>query len=346
MLVPRGKTFLVGPIIFLGPCMTKIITVQISGAIVAPISPTEWGWPTEIIGKWIQFRHVHGLTVNGGGIINGRGNRWWDISCNNGNQKNGPGCSKMQPATINFLGTSYSKLKDITITNSPMFHITLLNVNNFIVHNIKVNSPEDSPNTDGLHTQNVNHVNITNSEFRSGDDCVSIGNNSSHVYIRDCHCGPGHGISIGSLGENGNIAHVKDIRVEGINFVGTMNGVRIKTWQGGSGECHSVSFKHSNFTNVRNPIIIDQHYFAKSTEEISVVKVSNITYEDLKGTTDISTPSAINLGCSRLVGCTGLKFKDIMLTPTKSSTELRSLCINAKGITWGRIQPPLSCLNH
>ncbi|KAI3887889.1 hypothetical protein MKX03_000596, partial [Papaver bracteatum] len=256
------------------------------------------------------------------------------------------GCSQQQPHSVNFFATNNSQLQDITVTNSPKFHVTLLDLSNFNVTNLKVDSPEESPNTDGLHTQRVEHVNIRNSVFRSGDDCVSIGKSSSQVYIKDCHCGPGHGISIGSLGENGHVALVKDIHVEGIKFVGTMNGVRIKTWQDGRGECHSVSFKHSNFTNVRNPIIIDQHYFAKSNEEISAVKVSNITYEDLTGTVDIRTPSAINLGCSRLVGCTGLKFKDIMLTPTKSSTKLRSLCINAEGITWGQIQPPLSCLNH
>ncbi|KAI3854329.1 hypothetical protein MKX03_012791, partial [Papaver bracteatum] len=62
------------------------------------------------------------------------------------------------------------------------------------------------------------------------DDCVSIGKSSSYVYIRDCHCGPGHGISIGSLGEDGHLAEVHNIHVERVHFYGTMNGARIKTW--------------------------------------------------------------------------------------------------------------------
>ncbi|RZC72273.1 hypothetical protein C5167_035466 [Papaver somniferum] len=125
-----------------------------------------------------------------------------------------------------------------------------------------------------------------------------------------------------------------------------MNGARIKTWHGGQGECHSVSFKHSNFTNVMNPLLIDQHYFAESAKETSAVKISNITYENLHGTTNILTPSAINLGCSRLVSCTGLYFNNIFFTPARNSVKLKSTCINAKGKTWGRIEPPLSCLNH
>ncbi|KAI3913324.1 hypothetical protein MKW98_025367, partial [Papaver atlanticum] len=232
----------------------------IAGTIVAPISPNEWGWP-KVIYKWIQFRDLLGLSVEGGRTIEGRGNWWWQKSCNNGNQKNRP------PDSVNFLATSNSQLKDIRVINSPMFHVTLLDLNNFNVINLKVDSPESSPNTDGLHTQNVKHVNIINSQFRSGDDCISIGNRSSHVYISDCHCGPGHGVSIGSLGEDGHLAQVNNIHMERVHFYGTMNGARIKTWQDGKGRCHSVSFKNCNFTDVMNPLIIDQHYFSKSPKE-------------------------------------------------------------------------------
>ncbi|KAI3887883.1 hypothetical protein MKX03_000590 [Papaver bracteatum] len=323
MVVPKRQTFLLKPIDFVGPCTAKSIIVEISGTIVAPLTLKEWGWPNNIR-RWIVFEKVDGLTVQGGGIINGRGNCWWENSCNNGNLKNRPGCSGSQPHSVNFFATSNSQLKDLTVTNSPMFHVTLLELSNFKVTNLKVDSPEESPNTDGLHTQNVENVSIRNSYFRSGDDCVSIGNSSFHVYINDCHCGPGHGISIGSLGELGHWAEVKEIHVERVNFVGTMNGVRIKTWHGGKGECHSVSFKHSNFTNVMNPLVIDQHYFSESAKETSAVKISNITYEDLQGTTDILTPSAINLSCSRLVSCTGLSFKNIFFTPARNSIKLKS----------------------
>ncbi|RZC91401.1 hypothetical protein C5167_027465 [Papaver somniferum] len=309
MIVPKGKKFLVGPINFLGPCMTKIIIVQISGIIVGPLTLKEWGWPS-LIKKWIVFKKVDGLTVQGRGIIDGRGNCWWENSCHNSKHRNRPGCSQSQPHSVNFVATSNSQLKDVTVTNSPMFHVTLLDLSNFNVTNLKVDSPEESPNTDGLHTQSVENVSIRNSYFRSGDDCVSVGNSSFHVYVNDCHCGPGHGISIGSLGEFGNRAEVKEIHVERINFFGTMNGVRIKTWH------------------------------------TSAVKISNITYEDLQGTTDILTPSAINLDCSRLLGCSSLHFKNIFFTPANSSTKLTSTCTNAKGTTQGRIEPPLICLNH
>lgn len=343
MVVPGGRTFLLGPTQFVGPCSKKNVIVQISGLIVAPISPRDWRFSGDNK-RWILFSDVRGLTVNGGGIIDGRGKIWWENSCNNEYHRNRPGCSSTQPASINFLRTHDSRFKDITVKNSPMFHVTLLDLNNFEVQNIRVDSPENSPNTDGLHTQNVNHVNISNSDFRSGDDCVSIGNSSSHVYIRDCHCGPGHRVSIGSLGENGHLAEVNNIHVESVNFYGTMNGIRIKTWLDGKGECHSLSFKSCNFINVLNPIIIDQYYFSKSSQEVSAVKIFNITYEDLEGTVDLRTPSAISLRCSNIVACTGLRFRNITFRPTDLTKNLITTCNNARGTVVGRVDPPLGCL--
>lgn len=65
----------------------------------------------------------------------------------------------------------------------------------------------------------------------AGDDCVSIQTGCSNVYVHNVHCGPGHGISIGSLGKDNTKACVSNITVRDVMMHNTMNGVRIKTWQ-------------------------------------------------------------------------------------------------------------------
>ncbi|KAI3987912.1 hypothetical protein MKX01_021026, partial [Papaver californicum] len=60
---------------------------------------------------------------------------------------------------------------------------------------------------------------------------VSIGDKSSYVYVYNYRCGPGHGVSIRSIGSGGIEAKVEEIHVENIKFVGTMFGCRIKTYQ-------------------------------------------------------------------------------------------------------------------
>ncbi|KAI8544329.1 hypothetical protein RHMOL_Rhmol08G0288000 [Rhododendron molle] len=66
--------------------------------------------------------------------------------------------------------------------------------------------------------------------------------------------------SIGSLGKSGNEVKVENISVIRGHFNRTTNGVRIKTWQVGRGHVRGVSFKSIDFTDVKNPIIIDQYY--------------------------------------------------------------------------------------
>lgn len=65
----------------------------------------------------------------------------------------------------------------------------------------------------------------------AGDDCVSIQTGCSNVYVHNVNCGPGHGISIGSLGKDNTKACVSNITVRDVMMHNTMNGVRIKTWQ-------------------------------------------------------------------------------------------------------------------
>lgn len=49
--------------------------------------------------------------------------------------------------------------------------------------------------------------------------------------------------------------------VSNVDFMGTDNGVRIKTWGKDSNSfARNIVFQHINMKMVKNPIIIDQHY--------------------------------------------------------------------------------------
>ncbi|KAE9451851.1 hypothetical protein C3L33_16248, partial [Rhododendron williamsianum] len=73
-------------------------------------------------------------------------------------------------------------------------------------------------------------VTVLNSRIATGDDCISIGPGSSNLWIENVACGPGHGISIGSLGWELQEPGVQNVTVKTVTFTSTSNGVRIKTW--------------------------------------------------------------------------------------------------------------------
>ncbi|KAE8671686.1 Polygalacturonase [Hibiscus syriacus] len=137
-----------------------------------------------------------------------------------------------------------------------------------------------------------------------GDDCISIVSGSQHVTATNTTCGPGHGISIGSLGSNNSKALVFNVTVDGAKFSVTTNGVRIKTWQGGSGSASKITFQNIEMNNVKNPIIIDQNYCDQSNpchEQSSAVQIENVVYNNINGTS--STEAAINFNCSSNRAC-------------------------------------------
>ncbi|KAJ3683153.1 hypothetical protein LUZ60_013380 [Juncus effusus] len=180
----------------------------------------------------------------------------------------------------------------------------------------------------------------------SGDDCISIGDMTSDVVIERVTCGPGHGISIGSLGKDQSSATVEEIHVLNSNFFNTTNGARIKTWQGGKGYAKSISFQNISLSYVENPIIIDQYYCTQDhcDTHSNAVEISDITYSGFWGTS--MNNCAVSLNCSKTVPCTNIQLNNINITSVPfSDKKTEAVCINAYGDTKGYINPEISCLN-
>lgn len=123
------------------------------------------------------------------------------------------------------------------------------------------------------------------------------------------------------------------------------NGVRIKTWQGGSGSVSGVTFSNIHMDTVKNPIIIDQFYCLSKdcSNKTSAVFVSDIVYTNIKGTYDMRHPP-MHFACSDSVPCTNLTLSDIELLPAQGDIVLDAFCWNAYGNSETLTIPPVSCL--
>ncbi|XP_052310676.1 polygalacturonase [Populus trichocarpa] len=282
------------------------------------------------LSTWLRFKDIAWLTVSGSGLMDGRGKGWWDASCR---YRHGKGCFILMPTAVRFEGCEHLLVDHINIVNSPQIHITLLGSRNAELRFLDIQSPESSPNTDGIHISSSNDVTIHDSIIGSGDDCISIGDYTSNITILDVSCGPGHGISIGSFGGGGNEVEVEGIFVSRANFSGTTNGARIKTWQGARGNVRDVHFSDLIFTAVENPIIIDEHYGDPQEKNQTGVHISDVSYSRAQGTA--KTAVAINFNCSSSVACTNITLDNIQLKSSIRGQQLSSFCINAHGITKG-----------
>ncbi|TYH04852.1 hypothetical protein ES288_A08G038300v1 [Gossypium darwinii] len=155
---------------------------------------------------------------------------------------------------------------------------------------------------------------------------------------------------IGSLGENGRRETVEYVTVRRANFYATENGLKIKTWQGGHGYARYIRFEHISFSKVIRPIIIDQytcplHQHCKNYS--TAVEISNILYNDLRGTTNGEI--AVELSCSKSVPCKNIRMKDIQLdygiNGKMYDGHPKSHCLNVVQ-SWdeGYVYPNVHCL--
>ncbi|KAM3339104.1 hypothetical protein P3S68_031190 [Capsicum galapagoense] len=164
---------------------------------------------------------------------------------------------------IGFIQSSNLVVRGLRVQNSPMFHMIFDECEGVLIDQLSISSPKLSPNTDGIHIENTKSVGIYNSVIATGDDCMSIGPDSSNINIEGVICGPSHGISIGILGMHHSQACVSNIMVHNTIIRHSDNGVQIKTWRGGSGSVTGLSFDTIQMENVLNCIIIDQYYCYK-----------------------------------------------------------------------------------
>ncbi|KAL5725064.1 galacturonan 1,4-alpha-galacturonidase [Ranunculus cassubicifolius] len=334
--IPSGSKFLIKPISLQGPCMPHL-ALQIDGTLLAPSHIGSW--PKSSLFQWLNFKWIQNFTIQGSGTINGQGSAWWNLAENLYTQKRSKYVPEMKPTALRFYESYNVTVRDIKIINSPLCHLKFDDSGSIQINNITISSPENSPNTDGIHLQNTKDVEIQHSNIGCGDDCVSIQTGCSNIHVHDCSCGPGHGISVGSLGKNKAVGCVSNIVVENIIMQDTLYGVRIKTWQGGIGSVKNVSFSNIQVTNVKVPIMIDQFYCDKKIckNQTEAIAISRIKYNRIIGTYSVQP---IHLACSNNVPCTNVDLTDIQLEPTiKSLGFQQALCLNSYGRSFAPLVP-------
>lgn len=333
VLIPKG-TFKVSQATFQGPCKAPI-EFNLQGTLLAPAVDGNFKGGD----SWISFEHIDSLTVTGGGTFNGQGKTAWGKTCTSSQY-----CGNL-PINVRFNFLTNSVVQYVTSLDSKQFHVNVLGCKNITFQHFKVSAPGESLNTDGIHIGRSTDVKVLDSSIQTGDDCISIGEGSQQVTINKVNCGPGHGISIGSLGLYSNEEAVKGVFVKSCTLKNTQNGVRIKTWPDSHpGTASDLHFEDIQLDNVGNPIVIDQEYcpWNKCNAKVSSrVKLSNISFKNIRGSS--STAVAVKLVCSKGYPCQNVQLSDINLSYKGSEGAITSECKNAKPILSGK-ENPRACI--
>ncbi|KAL7098883.1 hypothetical protein ACP275_09G046600 [Erythranthe tilingii] len=317
--IPNGIFFLRGAV-FEGPCIGETY-FMIKGTLIASDDASLDD------DYWILFHKVDGLTVFGNGTFDGNGAKAWSYNtCDRSTS------CKRPPSSIRLNTLRNTVVREINLLNSKMFHLTINECDNLSANSIDIRAPADSPNTDGIHIARSNNVRVTDSRISTGDDCVSMGDGNTNVNITKIWCGPGHGISIGSLGKYKEEKDVSGIFVDNCTFTKTDNGLRIKTWAPStvSTTVSDVTFSNILMDDVENPIVIDQYYCPNSLcshQGESDIEIRGVKFVNIKGSSESKV--AVDVQCSKKKPCKNIEFVALNLTTKATGQPTTASCSNA-----------------
>jgi polygalacturonase len=217
----------------------------------------------------IAVDNVAGASVMGEGTIDGRGGdkllgkdvTWWELA----EQARTSGRQQVPRILVANKANDFT-LYQITLKNSPNFHVVYNGGDGFTVWGLKINTPKRlARNTDGVDPgDGAKNVTIIHSWIRTGDDNVAIKGGTggaTHMTIAHNHFYWGHGMSIGSETNGG----VSAIRVTDLSLDGPDNGIRIKSNGSRGGLTHDVVYEDVCVRNSPNPITLDTGYSAAGT---------------------------------------------------------------------------------
>ena len=246
----------------------------------------------------ITANRADGAGIMGYGTIDGRGHlpmlingapasqSWWDLA----NAANTGSLSQNCPRMIQVSNTNGFTLYKITLKNSPNFHVALGTDTNFTAWGVKIVTPYDARNTDGIDPGYSNNVTITQCHISDGDDNVAVGGSNSpgasNISVVNNFFGDGHGASIGSYTQAG----VSNVLFDHITFAGnkangSATGIRIKSDVSRGGLVQNITYSNMCLQNVRAAIVLDPIYTSGASGNL-IPQYKNITIQNVHSTTE------------------------------------------------------------
>ncbi|MBI5425147.1 MAG: right-handed parallel beta-helix repeat-containing protein [Opitutae bacterium] len=271
LVVPQG-VFRTGPFKL---CSNLDLHLEEGAVIQAPATFTEAGLPepetlksqaevrakVAVLDPLISGKKLHDVALTGPGTIDGNGAHWWKWS-----ERAARNAKATEPNRLVYRRSHLIVIDDcerllvadVTLKNSPMFHLVPKRVNDLTIERVKVFAPWDgcAPNTDAIDPGPGTNFLIRDCLIDTGDDDIVIKSGGTNILIENCTIKHGHGISIGSETSVG----VKNMLVRNCTMEGTDNGIRIKSMRGAGGPVENIRYTGITMKDVENAIVLQLDY--------------------------------------------------------------------------------------
>ena len=230
----------------------RAVTDWASWPIVAPLPSYGRGrdFPGPRYGAFVGINNASNVAITGvGGAganwLDGQGAGWWEGK--------GNGTLRVTPGhLVETMWSTDIEISGVTLLDSPFWNTHLWSSQRIWVHDVSVQAPPKSPNTDGFDPDSSSDVLIERVTVSNGDDCIAIksgwdgpgvayGVPTRNVTFRDSHCdspaGQGNCVAVGSEMSGG----VEDVFVYNITCVSSGSLIDVKSTLGRGGYVRNVN---------------------------------------------------------------------------------------------------------
>jgi hypothetical protein len=308
--IPSPGVFLCGPIV-----LTNSVNLQIDAGATLEMFPVASYPGGSSPPDFITANNIHDVEISGSGTIDGQADfsGWWDGRS-----------TSARPYMIMINKCQRVLIQNVLLENAAKMHIAFKSTDgNITIQGITINTPGNSPNTDGIDLIGTNCL-VQNCNISDGDDNIALGSSSavsSDTLVTNCAFGTGHGMSIGGNTEGG----VSNLTVINCTFNGTVYGIRMKSDNlsaGGSGQggvAQNLLYANLTMTNILDAAIVIYSY-----------------YEEFGTPTSITPQTAASQPVPGFVTNTTCVWRNIIISNVTATVANGGIA----GIIWGRTELP------
>jgi hypothetical protein len=203
------------------------------------------------------------ISLTGKGAIHGNGPAFYDVSETDGLFWKIRDVAQRPGRMIWFIRCRNVTIEEIATRDSPAWTFWLLGCENVRVHNVDIETPYEEINADGIDVDSCRDVQITNSRFRNGDDCIIL-RAINRVLREDKPC--------------------ENVRVENCTLQSNCNAIRLSYVRDGA--IRNASFTNISISESRRGIIcqipsLSTKLTAAHTEAGARPVVENISFSNI-----------------------------------------------------------------
>ncbi|MBV8857825.1 MAG: right-handed parallel beta-helix repeat-containing protein [Acidobacteria bacterium] len=232
-------------------------------SIFTRVAGIEMKWPAALI----NVNEQKSVTLSGGGVIDGRGKKWWDrywnLRRNDYEPRGLRWAADYDAERVRLLvvwKSSDVSVENLSLKRSGFWTVQVVYSDHVTVDGIKI-SENGGPSTDGVDIDSSSNVLVQHCDIDNNDDdiCLKAGRDSDglrvarpteYVVVRDNLTRHGGGVLSFGSETSGGIRHVVAYRNRG---VGTSEGLRFKSARTRGGYVSDVLIRDIRMENVPLP---------------------------------------------------------------------------------------------